>query len=70
MTKERPIWDKCLLPNCAHNLNPLTYGSVVLSWEEEERQGGGKQHPWGPGLEPGTYRVLGEGPQPHPSGVV
>ena len=41
--------------------------------KEEGREGGEKARgarPPGPGLEPGTWRVLGEGPQLHAMGVV
>ena len=41
--------------------------------KEEGREGGEKMcgaRPRGPGLEPGTYCVLGEGPQLHATGVL
>ena len=41
--------------------------------KEEGREGGEKkcaQHARRPGLEPGIYRVLGEGPQLHARGAV
>ena len=42
--------------------------------KEEGREGGGKKaraaRPPDPGLEPGTCRVLGEGPQLHARGAV
>ena len=38
--------------------------------KEEGRKGGWSVRPQGLGLEPGTCRVLGEGPQLHATGVV
>ena len=34
--------------------------------KEDKQEGGGKLHPWGPGLEPGTYHVLGRVPSGTP----
>ena len=54
------------------SFNPNTFAGLV--GKEEEREGGGKKtcaaRPRGPGLEPRTCCVLGEGPQLHDMGVV
>ena len=39
-------------------------------WKGMWRKKAHVAHLWGPGLEPGTYHVLGEGPQLHAMGVV
>ena len=62
--------------------NPNTFTGVVgkvrkknLPKEEGRKEGWRKKKacavcPWRPGLEARTYRMLGEGPQLHASGVV
>ena len=60
--------------------NPNTFAGLVGKVrknylpKEEGREGGGKKaraaRPPGRGLEPGTCRVLGEGPQLHARGAV
>ena len=63
------IWNKTIF-------NPNTFTGVVGKVrkktylpKEEGREDGGKSAR-GLGLEPGTYRVLGEGPQVHAAGAV
>ena len=53
----------------------LTYNPKTFRRRKEGREGGEKKkprtaRPRGRGLEPGTCRVLGEGPQLHAMGVV
>ena len=70
-------WNNCLILT----INPNTFTGLVgkgrkktkNSWRRKEGRVEKKvraARPRGPGLEPGTYRVLGEGLQLHATGVV
>ena len=63
-------WKKCVY-------NPNLTAGLVGKVRKEQSPEGGRKGGWrkkaraaGPGLEPGTYRVLGEGPQLHAMGAV
>ena len=61
-------------------INPNTFVGLVGKVRKKLSPEGGRKGGWrkkaraacplGPGLEPGTCRVLGEGPQLHATGVV
>ena len=66
--------------NLKNSINPNTFVGLVGKVRKKLSPEGGRKGGWrkkaraarppGPGLEPGTCRVLGEGPQLHATGVV
>ena len=61
-----------MIPTLRYKWSPRLVGKVQNLPKEEGSEGGDKKacaaHPREPGLEPGTCRVLGEGPQLHAGG--
>ena len=67
-----------IIPGVVHTVNPNTFVGLVGKVRKKhlpKKEGRVEKkaravHPAGPGLEPGTCRVLGEGPQLHARGAV